>query len=107
MYSLDLNILAIPANKLKVRKLKNGDKAAFCNLILAERKEEDQYGNTHTVFISQTKEERDAQTPKIYIGSAKLIGAETATANPFANLEPTEKTAETEKTATINDDLPF
>lgn len=94
MYSLDLNILAIPASKLKVRKLKNGDKAAFCNLILAERKEADQYGNTHTVFISQTKEEREAQTPKIYIGSAKLIGSEKTNENPFANLETTEETAE-------------
>jgi hypothetical protein len=100
MYSLDLNILAIPAKNLKVRKLKNGDKAAFCNLILAERKEADQYGNTHTVFISQSKEEREAQTPKIYIGSAKLIGAETATENPFEKLELTEETAE-------NDDLQF
>jgi len=91
MYSLDLDILKIPANKLKVRKLKNGNKAAFATLILAERQQPDDYGNTHTVFISQTKEEREAKEPKIYIGSAKLIGAETATENPFANLEAEEK----------------
>ena len=90
MYSLDLDILKIPANKLKVRKLKNGNKAAFANLILAQRQQPDDYGNTHTVFISQTKEEREAKEPKIYIGSAKLIGAETATENPFSNLEAEE-----------------
>ena len=87
MYQLDLDLLKIPANKLKVRKLKNGNKATFCNLILSERMNPDDYGNTHTVFVSQTKEERESKAPKIYIGSAKLIGDEVAKENPFKNLE--------------------
>ena len=33
----------------------------------------DQYGNNASIWISQTKEERDAKTPKVYIGNGKVI----------------------------------
>ena len=37
----------------------------------ANRNGEDQFGNTHYVAISQTKEEREAKSPKVYLGNGK------------------------------------
>lgn len=47
----------------------NGKK--FLNLVVTKRREPDQYGNTHTVYIQQSKEERQAKAPKQYVGSGK------------------------------------
>ena len=33
----------------------------------------DQYGNNASIWVSQTKEERDAKAPKVYIGNGKVI----------------------------------
>jgi len=43
-----------------------------------ERKEADEYGNTHYVVEGQTKEEREAKAPKNYLkssGKAYLFGS--------------------------------
>ena len=49
------------------------NKKKYIDVIVNERKETDNYGNTHTVFISQSKVERDNAKDKIYIGAGKLI----------------------------------
>lgn len=33
----------------------------------------DQYGNNASIWVSQTKEERDAKAPKVYLGNGKVI----------------------------------
>lgn len=70
MYLINLEVSAIP--KEKIKQLDNGKK--FLNLVLLEMKQPDKYGNTHTVAISQTKEEREAKVPSIYVGKAKATG---------------------------------
>lgn len=43
------------------------------NITISLNDAPDQYGNNASIWISQTKEERDAKTPKVYIGNGKVI----------------------------------
>lgn len=33
----------------------------------------DQYGNNASIWVSQTKEEREVKAPKVYIGNGKIV----------------------------------
>ena len=54
------------------RKKANNGKvyAKFC---VAERKEKDKYDNTHSVYCNPSKEQREANEPKCYVGSGKQL----------------------------------
>lgn len=52
--------------KGKIRLAKNGKK--YITLCAAKRKEPSPYGDTHTVFVFQSKEERDRNDPVIFVG---------------------------------------
>ncbi|QIY92207.1 hypothetical protein [Chryseobacterium gallinarum] len=80
-------------DKIDKTKIVVGEKGKYLNIIVAERKETDQYGNTHTVYIQQTKEEREAKEEKVYMGSGKEFEFE----NDVKNLVP----------GSDDDDLPF
>lgn len=76
---------------------KDGKK--YLNVCIAERREADPYGNTHTIYVSQTKEERNAQLKKCYIGSGRVYDPNPTAATPeaVAQMPPAEEV----------DDLPF
>jgi len=57
----------IPKDKIKLAT--NGKK--YISLVVAKRKEVSQYGETHTVFVSQDKEERELKLDKAYVGGGK------------------------------------
>lgn len=64
-------------NKSKLQGLvhytnkRTGDESV--NLTISLNDAPDQYGNNASIWISQTKEERDAKAPKVYIGNGKVI----------------------------------
>jgi hypothetical protein len=66
MITVSIDLTKVPKEQIVE---KNGKK--YLNIVVDSRREPDTYGNTHTVYISQTKEQRQAQTPKTYIGSGK------------------------------------
>lgn len=68
---INVSICLSDIPKDKITEGKNGKK--YCNVVIAERQNTDNYGKTHTVFMSQTKEEREAKTEKKYIGNAKEV----------------------------------
>ena len=86
----------IPKDRIKMAE--NGKK--YINICVSERKEVDSYGNTHTIFMAQTKEEREAKSNKSYIGSGKAYNLNPAPMNAESvdALPPMPETA---------DDLPF
>ena len=87
--------LSINLDKIDKSKIIAGKKGKYLNLTVgANRDGEDQYGNTHYIFQSQSKEEREAKNDKNYLGNGKEF--------VFDN----EKTNSTVK-ETSNDDLPF
>ena len=61
-----IDVKMISKDKIKIHA--NG--SHYWNFTVKERKEPDQYGNTHYVTESLTKEERDAGAPVNYLKSS-------------------------------------
>jgi hypothetical protein len=91
--SINLNL--IKKENIKEVKLKDNSTAKFLNINISINNEVDQYGNVAGLTISQTQEERQAKTKKVYLGNLKRVWSDTP---------PT-----LEKTASNGDlqDLPF
>ena len=65
-------VISLCADDLKphlTKSEKNGK--YYINLVVDTKKETDQYGNTHTIYVSQSKEQREAKEPKKYVGNGK------------------------------------
>jgi hypothetical protein len=60
--------LAIPHPSIFI-----GEKGAYLDCDLTERREIDDYKNTHNIALQQTKEARQAKEPKVYIGNGKTL----------------------------------
>ena len=71
MINLSICLSDIPKEKMK--RAENGK--IYVNLTVIPLKEDtvkaDEYGNTHAVSVSRTREERDAQAPAIWVGRGK------------------------------------
>lgn len=69
------------------------------NITISLNDAPDQYGNNASIWISQTKEERDAKTPKVYLGNGKVI---------YDSNMPRQNAPEFSKEAPVSPiDLPF
>lgn len=62
------NLVAAPFNKDK-----NG--RTYLKVCVASRREPDKNGNQYTVYLNQTKEQREGKAEKKYVGSGKEITA--------------------------------
>ncbi|WP_321001812.1 hypothetical protein [Butyricimonas paravirosa] len=94
--SISICLSDIPKDRIKAAD--NGKK--YINLAVTRMKEPDKYEQTHTVFVSQSKEEREAREDKIYVGKGKEInftpsGATVQSVESMPAMGPEE------------DDLPF
>jgi hypothetical protein len=69
--SIDLS--KIDKSKIVEKKLKDGSTAKFLNINISINNEVDQYGNVAGLTISQTQEERQAKTKKVYLGNLKRV----------------------------------
>tara|TARA_R110000868_G_scaffold15894_5_gene72021 strand:- start:196 stop:504 length:309 start_codon:yes stop_codon:yes gene_type:complete len=63
-----IDVLKIPKDKLI-----DGKKGKYLNIVIGLNNEVDSYGNQGAVYVEQSKEERDAKAPKIYLGNIKVI----------------------------------
>lgn len=96
--SIDLKMIS--KDKIKVHA--NG--SHYWNFSVLERKEPDQYGNTHYVVEQQSKDERAAKEPKNYLkSSGKEYIFDGGTPNSSAQTTATNAYADQEE----DDDLPF
>ena len=95
MINISICLSDIPEKDRK--KGKNGK--WYCNIVVGEKKETDNYGNTHYVAMSKTKEQREANETTVYIGNGKEY------VKPAEIIENKEVT----KSEQINDssELPF
>lgn len=99
MILLSVCISDIPKSEFKESE-KNGKK--YLTLVVNERKEVGKYGETHTVALSQSKEDREAKVKATYIGNGKeyKFGDDKHAQN---NAAPSY----TPPSAPIDDNLPF
>lgn len=96
--SVSICLSDIPKSAIKVAD--NGKK--YMNIVVASRQNEDKYGKTHTVYMSQSKEDRDAKMDKCYIGSGKAYQPKAATPVTAESIAEMPAISEAEV-----DDLPF
>ena len=87
----------IPKEKIKVAE--NGKK--YLNIVVSQMREPDKYEQTHTVFVSQSKDEREAREDKVYIGKGKMMEFTPQATNP-ADIENMPASSSEDI-----DDLPF
>ena len=88
----------VDVTKLDKSKFFVGKKGTYANLTVAENMDgESEYGDTHYVYESQSKEERDAKTPKNYLGNGKEFDFD----------KNNNGVGQGMATSTTDDDLPF
>ena len=98
----NINLKNIPKDKIF-----NGKKGQYLPITITLNDEVDQFGNQGPVCVEQSKEERDAKTPKTYLGNVKVVwtnGDNVATA-PRDNQAAAPQPAAAAPVA--DDDLPF
>lgn len=87
--SIDLSLI----DKSKITE-KNGKK--YYNIQITLKDEADQYGQILSITENQSKEERESNVPKKYLGNGKLVWSDNKPSEPKqAESKPAE------------DDLPF
>ena len=82
-------VISLCAEDLKPH-LKKSDKNGkyYVSVVVDERKETDKFGNTHTAYISQSKEQREAKTPKSYVGNGKEFKFNSSSPTPETTNKP-------------------
>jgi hypothetical protein len=82
-------VISICADDLKPH-LKKSDKNGkyYVSVVVDERKETDKFGNTHTAYISQSKEQREAKQPKSYVGNGKEFKFNSSSPTPEITEKP-------------------
>lgn len=94
---INLSVCLTDLPKDKIKLAENGKK--YISLTVRDLQNADAYGNTHTLFVSQTKEEREAKANRTYVGRGKEVVFRAAT--------PTIEDVESLPAAENLDDLPF
>ena len=99
--TLSVDLTKIDKSKIKEVTRKDGTKALFIDLTLYVNSEADQYSNIGSVAINQSKEEREAKAPKVYVGNAKRQWASSSvSASEVGNLNVKSQ-------EDLSQDLPF
>jgi len=63
----------INLNEIPKDKIYKGKKGNYLPITITINDEVDTYGNQGPVVVEQSKEERDAKTPKVYLGNVKVV----------------------------------
>ena len=93
-------LLAVSIDLTKIDKSqivegKNGGK--YVNVTLSVNDEEDKYGNNVSLWMSQSKEDREAKANRVFLGNGKKLWSDDAKRQGKVS----------KKQEVVNDDLPF
>jgi hypothetical protein len=87
-------------------KIITGKNGKYAGLTISINNEPDKFGNNASIVLSQTKEERDAKEPKVYLGNCKLVWTDGVCPDvPAKDGAPAPRT--NKQAAKHDDDLPF
>jgi hypothetical protein len=73
---------SLDLTKVEKSKVIKGKKGSYINVTMFINDEVDQFGNNASIIMSQTKEEREAKTPRVYLGNGKVV---------YGNTQPNEE----------------
>ena len=97
---------SINLNAIDKSKIIEGKKGKYLPITITVNDEPDQFGNQGPVTMDQSKEEREAKTPKTYLGNVKVVWTNGTFPDkiPYeGNGAPQQKAAP----AKVEEDLPF
>ena len=95
---------SINLNNIPKDRIFEGKKGKYLPITITINDEVDQFGNQGPVVVQQSKEEREAKQPKVYLGNCKVVwtnGQNVDTAPRDMNSAPAPAPAAAEE------DLPF
>ena len=96
---------SINLNEIPKDKIYNGKKGKYLPVTITLNDELDQFGNQGPVIVEQTKEEREAKAPKVYLGNSKVVWTNGTFPEPIKAQGATQSAPQT--VADTNDDIPF
>ena len=91
--------------KDKIQTWKNGKK--YLNIYISELQNVSAYGDTHSIYVSQSKEDRQAKAPKTYIGHGKNYAAAPVVPQAASYQPTTEPPVNTRVSNGSDYDMPF
>jgi cystathionine beta-lyase/cystathionine gamma-synthase len=101
LISISIDVKAIDKSKL----INHSNGKVYLNMTMDLKDESDQYGNDCSVWIQQSKEEREAKARRDFLGNGKVLWSETpANPTPASKGAPAVPIAEMPP---IDGDLPF
>jgi hypothetical protein len=98
---------SLDVSKITKSKLVKGQKGKYANVTISINDEKDQYGNIASIYESQTKEEREAKAPKVYLGNAKLVWSTEGGSTVKQTSPAPTPTPSSEAVVEESEDLPF
>jgi len=98
-----INLANVPKDKVI-----NGKKGKYLPITITINDDVDQFGNQGPVVVDQSKEEREAKSPKTYLGNCKVVWTNGENVAP-APFEGGQKAPAPAKAAAVEPevDLPF
>ena len=64
---------SINLNQVPKDKIINGKRGKYLPITITINDEVDQFGNQGPLMVEQSKEEREAKVPKVYLGNVKVV----------------------------------
>ena len=99
---------SIDLTKIDKSKIIEGKKGKYLPITITLNDEVDQFGNQGPVIISQSKEEREMKTDKIYLGNVQVVWTNGENVNTAPREgEPVKSNVEALQSIAKEDDLPF
>ena len=98
---------SINLNEIPKNKIIDGKKGKYLPITITINDEADQFGNQGPVIVEQSKEERDAKTPKVYLGNVKVIWTNGQNVEAAPRQESNGQMQQAKQTIAMVDDLPF
>lgn len=102
---------SIDLTKIPKDKIIKGKKGQYINIVVNVNNDVDKFGNQASVVVDQTKEERDAKSPKTYLGNGKIVWSDGQFADPAprdnAPTQASKPQSGAEFVSQVTDDLPF
>jgi hypothetical protein len=95
---------SINLNEIPKDKIIDGKKGKYLPITITLNDEPDQFGNQGPVVVSQSKEERESKTAKVYLGNVKVVWTN------GQNVEAAPRDGQPQQAAPVSqpaDDLPF
>ena len=94
-----INLSEIPKDKIIP-----GKKGKYLPITITINDESDQFGNQGPIVVAQTKEERDAQEKKTYLGNVQVVWTN---GDNVAAAPRNDQQKQAPQPAAVEEDLPF